>query len=212
MSWNSQSMGIGVCKRKTQDTVLTVASACFELKQPCFYFTPCVGVILGVDWRVKDFGCTMHSTDLYVQGGSNMTGSDCFTKKHNCHVNLQRTPLRSQHIFSQRSGSILMPFSKNGFGWRGMQSRTVWMTALSANRMPCKSDLRLGAKSGLYGGCGRMFHFKFRRVSCFGRIGACIVLKEGYPLSTCLPLGSDLFLHVCCQSQKNVAITHRWSL
>ena len=30
-------------------------------------------------------------------------------------------------------------------------------------------------------------------------MGACIVLKEGYPLSTCLPLGSDLFLHVCCQ-------------
>jgi hypothetical protein len=28
------------------------------------------------------------------------------------HVSLQRTHLRSQHIFFQRSGSILMPFQK----------------------------------------------------------------------------------------------------
>ena len=34
---------------------------------------------------------------------------------------------------------------------------------------------------------------------CFCRMGACIVLKESYPLSTCLPLGLDLFLHVHCQ-------------
>jgi len=142
-----------------------------------------------------------------------MTGTDFFVTiiaiHLLAHVSLQRTPLRSQHIFFKRSGSILMPFSKKASGWRRIHSRTVWMTAsLSANRMPCKSDLSLpnmwkslGPKSGLYGGCVIRFHLNFRRVfnCCFGRMGVCIVLKKGYPLSTCFPLGSDLFLHVCCQ-------------
>ena len=49
----------------------------------------------------------------------------------------------STHFF-QCSGSILMPFSKKACGWRRIHSRTVWMTvSLSANRMPCKSDLSL---------------------------------------------------------------------
>jgi hypothetical protein len=41
--------------------------------------------------------------DEQIQGGSNMTGTDFFTviAKHlHAHVSLQRTPLRSQHIFS----------------------------------------------------------------------------------------------------------------
>ena len=57
---------------------------------------------------------------------------------------------------------------------------------------------------GQIGTVRRMFQkvlFQFPEVflCCFGRMGVCIVLKEGYPPSTCLPLGSDLFLHVCCQ-------------
>jgi hypothetical protein len=60
-----------------------------------------------------------------------MTGTDFFLKtiiaKHLlAHVSLQRTPLRSQQFF-QRSGSILMPFSKKACGWRRNHSRTVWM-------------------------------------------------------------------------------------
>ena len=47
---------------------------------------------------------------------------------------------------------------------------------------------------------------------CFGRMGACIVLKEGYPLSTCLPLGSDLFLHVCCQEVWVINCIDFWQL
>ena len=42
---------------------------------------------------------------MQIQGGSNMTGTDFFLKtiiaKHLlAHVSLQRTPLQSQHIFS----------------------------------------------------------------------------------------------------------------
>jgi len=43
---------------------------------------------------------------VVVQGGTNMTGTDIFflktiIAKHSlAHVSLQRTPLRSQHIFS----------------------------------------------------------------------------------------------------------------
>jgi hypothetical protein len=46
-----------------------------------------------------------NNTLIEVQGGSNMTGTDFFLKTIIAihllaHVSLQRTPLRSQHIFS----------------------------------------------------------------------------------------------------------------
>jgi len=73
----------------------------------------------------------------FIQGGSNITGTDFFKTiiaKHSlAHVSLQRTSLRSQHIFFQRSGSILMPFSKKACGWRRIHFRTVWMTASSGD-------------------------------------------------------------------------------
>jgi hypothetical protein len=57
-----------------------------------------------------------------LQVGSNMTWTDFFktiiAKHLLAHVSLQGTPLRSQHIFFQRSGSILMPFSKKACGWQ----------------------------------------------------------------------------------------------
>jgi hypothetical protein len=48
----------------------------------------------------------MQEICTYVQGGSNMTGTDFFflktiiAKHLLAHVSLQHTPLRSQHIFS----------------------------------------------------------------------------------------------------------------
>jgi hypothetical protein len=69
-----------------------------------------------------------------VQGGSNMTGTDFFFENHNCQTltctcqSSTYSPLESTHFF-QRSGSILMPFSKKACGWRRIHSRTVWMTA-----------------------------------------------------------------------------------
>ena len=82
-----------------------------------------------------------------ILGGSNMTGTDFFLN-HNCQTltctcqSSAYSPPESTHFF-QRSGSILTPFSKKACGWRRIHSRTVWMTASSANRMPCKSDLSL---------------------------------------------------------------------
>ena len=68
---------------------------------------------------------------------------DWFFCNHNCQT-LTCTHLRSQRIFFQPSGSILMPVWKKACGWRRIHSRTVWMTAsLSANRMPCKSYLNV---------------------------------------------------------------------
>ena len=69
--------------------------------------------------RAFSFHHLMLNMFRMLQGGSNMAGTDFFFKtiiaKHSlAHVSLQRTPLRSQHIFFQRSGSILMPFSKKG--------------------------------------------------------------------------------------------------
>ncbi|PNF23725.1 hypothetical protein B7P43_G18442 [Cryptotermes secundus] len=110
-----------------------------------------------------------------LQGGSNMAGTNlkkkCQTLTCTCQSS-KYSPPESTHFF-QRSGSILMPFSKKACGWRRIHSRTVWMMALlSTNCMPCKSDLSLpnrykslGAKSGLYGGCVRRLHFNVRRVS-----------------------------------------------
>jgi hypothetical protein len=71
---------------------------------------------------------------ILIQGGSNMTGTDFFFEYHNCQTftctcqSSTYSPPESTHFF-QRSGSILMPFSKKACGWWRIYSRTVWMTA-----------------------------------------------------------------------------------
>ena len=65
------------------------------------------------------------------------------TKHLLAHVSLQRTPLRSQHNFSNVLEASWCPFQKR-LVVGGVSTPEVWMTAsLSANRMPCKSDFSL---------------------------------------------------------------------
>ena len=65
---------------------------------------------------------------IYTLGGSNMTGTDFFNHNYQtltctCQSSTYSPPESTQ--FFQRSGSILMPFSKKACGWRRIHSRTV---------------------------------------------------------------------------------------
>ena len=111
-----------------------------------FFCSICVSVFCSIYVSVLCSICLRLLFD--IQGGSNMTATDFFLN-HNyqtltcTYQSSTYSPPESTQFF-QRSGSILMPFSKKDCGWRLIHSRTVWMTAsLSANRMPCKSDLSL---------------------------------------------------------------------
>ena len=81
----------------------------------------------------------------YLQGGSNMTGTDFFfvtiiAKHLLAHVSLQRTPLRSQHIFSNFLEASWCPFQKRHVvggvstpeqsGWRCRCPQTACLASL----------------------------------------------------------------------------------
>ena len=104
-----------------------------------FFCSICVSVFCSIYVSVLCSICLRLLFD--IQGGSNMTATDFFLN-HNyqtltcTYQSSTYSPPESTQFF-QRSGSILMPFSKKDCGWRLIHSRTVWMTAsLSANRMP----------------------------------------------------------------------------
>jgi len=86
-----------------------------------------------------------------AQDGSNITGTDFFKTiiaKHSlAHVILQRTPLRSQHIFFQRSGSILMPFPKKRLVVGDVSTpRTVWMTTFRPLKFTADPNNSMGKR------------------------------------------------------------------
>ena len=60
------------------------------------------------------------------------------------HVSLQRTPLRSQHIFSNVLEASWYPFQKKACGWRRVHSRTVWMTASRPLKFTTDSNNSMG--------------------------------------------------------------------
>jgi len=127
-----------------------------------------------------------------------MTGTDflfvtIIAKPLLAHVRLQRTPLRSQHIFSNVLEASWCPFQKglwlaayplpnsldDGVVVRKPHALQVWFD-------PSEQVEITWGQIGTVRRMCQKFPFQFPEGfhCCFGRMGACIVLKEGYPLST----------------------------
>ena len=74
---------------------------------------------------------------------------DWFFLNHNCQTltctcqSSTYSPPESTHFF-QRSGSILMPFSKKACGWRHIHSWTVWMTVSRPLKFTTDSNNSMG--------------------------------------------------------------------
>ena len=83
---------------------------------------------------------------MYVQGGSNMTGTDFFVtiiyKPLLVHVGLQRTPLRSHHIFSNVLEASWCPNCLASLIWAFRRGRNQ----LAPNR-DCTADVSEGSIS-----------------------------------------------------------------
>ena len=142
---------------------------------------------------MTDCSC-YHLHNPFLQGGSNMTRTDFFLN-HNyqtlAHVSLQRTPLRSQHNFSNILEASWCPFQKmlvvggvsnsEQFGWRPTIMRFILHTlsALSEALTPLKhGSMRDTLPHTVVGVCG-----EFQQTGRFlrGIWSQCVVPRSAVP-------------------------------